>query len=291
MTVMIEEAGVPIKYHHHEVGSTGQSEIETRFMELAQAGDSVLKMKYIIKNLAKANNKSVTFMPKPIHNEAGNGMHFHQYLRNGDSPIFYDENGYENLHRKETYFDLSETAMYYIGGILKHGKALLAFTNPSTNSYKRLVPGFEAPTNLFFSLANRSAAIRIPKSATSAESKRIEFRPPDATCNPYLAMAAMLMAGLDGIRNKIDPTNPEFGFGPFDDNIFNWSDEQKQKLSPVPTSLEEALLALKEDNDFLCEGEVFSRELIDKWIETKMKDVDVFRRRPHPYEVELYYNV
>jgi glutamine synthetase len=208
-------------------------------------------------------------------------MHFHIQLRKEGNNIFY---------RKGRYADLSETALCFIGGILKHGRSLTAFTNPSTNSFKRLLPGFEAPVKLFFGLANRSAAIRIPKYATSESAKRIEFRTGDGTCNYYLAMSALLMAGLDGIKNRILP-DEENGFGPYDDNVFKWSEERQAGLTSVPGSLEEALEALKDDHNYLMEGGVFNRELINSWIEVKMKEVIAVRNRPHPFEMNLYYNL
>jgi glutamine synthetase len=223
---------------------------------------------------------TATFMPKPVYNEAGNGMHFHMMLTKNGKNIFWKEGGYA---------DLSEEAIQFMCGILKHGRSIAAFTNPSTNSYKRLLPGFEAPVKLFFGLANRSAAIRIPKYATDENSKRFEFRTGDATCNPYLAMSALLMAGLDGIKNKLNPN--DFNFGPFDDNIFAWSEEKKATLSSVPASLEEALQALKEDHEYLLAGDVFNVELIEAHINEKMKEVKAVNNRPHPYEMNLYYNV
>jgi len=280
MASRIEAMGVDVRYHHHEVGSTGQSEIEIGFNPLTQAGDIGTRIKYIIKMIAKKHGKTATFMPKPLFYEAGNGMHFHQVLRKGGENLFYD---------KEGYAELSQTALYYIGGILKHGRALLAFTNPSTNSYKRLVPGFEAPTQLFFGLANRSAAIRIPRYAKGPDQLRFEFRPPDGTCNLYLAMTAQLMAGLDGIRNKIDPVAN--GWGPIDENIEHASEEVRSKISRVPESLEEAMLALKEDYEFLLEGDVFTKDLIEAWIDYKMtKEFNQVRNRPHPHEMLLYYD-
>jgi glutamine synthetase len=238
-------------------------------------------IKDIIHNCALENELTATFMPKPIYQEAGSGMHFHIQLKKEGENIFFKEGNYA---------DLSDEALYFIGGILKHGRSLTAFTNPSTNSFKRLLPGFEAPVQLFFGLANRSAAIRIPKYATSKEMKRIEFRTGDGTCNYYLAMSALLMAGLDGIKNKIMPT-PENGYGPFDDNVFKWSEEQQAKLHSIPTSLEEALESLKEDYDYLLAGDVFNKELIDTWINEKMKEVVAVNNRPHPFEMNLYYSL
>jgi glutamine synthetase len=231
--------------------------------------------------VASQYGKAVTFMPKPIYGEAGNGMHFHQQIFEGDQNIFFDPSGYGNL---------SQMARYYIGGLLHHGAAVLALTNPSTNSYRRLVPGYEAPINAFYSLGNRSAAIRIPKYAKQAKTARFEFRPPDATSNPYLAMAAQLMAGIDGIIQKIDPT--EFGFGPIDEDIFSWTPERRASINPLPTSLNEALTALERDKDFLLAGGVFSHELIENWIEHKRLTEDQqVRARPHPYEMSLYFDI
>lgn len=281
MVQLIENIDCPVRYHHHEVGLSGQQEIETELVEFERITDKMMYIKDIIHNCALENDMTATFMPKPLYDEAGSGMHFHIQLRKNGENIFYKEGNYA---------DLSDEALYFIGGILKHGRSLTAFTNPSTNSFKRLLPGFEAPVKLFFGLANRSAAIRIPKYATSKEMKRIEFRTGDGTCNYYLAMSALLMAGLDGIKNKIMPT-PENGFGPFDDNVFAWSDEKQARLSSIPTSLEEALEALKEDYEYLLAGEVFNEDLIESWITEKMKEVVAVRNRPHPYEMNLYYSL
>ncbi|OPX28857.1 MAG: type I glutamate--ammonia ligase [Candidatus Cloacimonas sp. 4484_143] len=281
MVQLIENIDCPVRYHHHEVGLSGQQEIETELVEFERITDKMMYIKDIIHNCALENDMTATFMPKPLYDEAGSGMHFHIQLRKNGENLFYKEGNYA---------DLSDEALYFIGGILKHGRSLTAFTNPSTNSFKRLLPGFEAPVKLFFGLANRSAAIRIPKYATSKEMKRIEFRTGDGTCNYYLAMSALLMAGLDGIKNKIMPT-PENGFGPFDDNVFAWSDEKQARLSSIPTSLEEALEALKEDYEYLLAGEVFNEDLIESWITEKMKEVVAVRNRPHPYEMNLYYSL
>jgi len=281
MVKRIEESGIPVKYHHHEVGGPGQSEIEILSHPLLKAGDVTMLVKYIIKMVANNNKKTVTFMPKPLYNEAGSGMHIHMHLFKNKKPIFYDENGYAGL---------SELALNFIGGILKHGPALLAFTNPSTNSYKRLVPGFEAPVKAIFGLANRSAAIRIPKYANTPETKRFEFRPPDATCNIYLALSALLMAGIDGIKNKIDPEKE--GFGPYDVNVFQLPKSKLDKIKSLPTSLFEAAEALKKDHNFLLEGGIFSEQLIETWIDLKLRvEYDEVRNRPHPYEMSLYYDV
>jgi glutamine synthetase len=279
MVKMIEDIGCKVRYHHHEVGLSSQQEIETELTEFSDIKDKMMYIKDIVHNLALEYGLTATFMPKPLYDEAGNGMHFHIQLRKNGKNVFYEEG---------KYADLSDKALCFIGGILKHGRSLTAFTNPSTNSFKRLLPGFEAPVKLFFGLANRSAAIRIPKYATSEESKRIEFRTGDATCNYYLAMSALLMAGLDGIRNKIMPT-PENGYGPFDDNVFAWSEEEQKKLHSIPTSLEEALQALQEDHEYLLQGEVFNEELIQSFIKEKMKEVIAVNNRPHPFEMNLYY--
>lgn len=280
MSLHLQAMGVPVKYHHHEVGGPGQCEIETPLMGLLQAGDTTMIVKYVAKMTAHRHDQTATFMPKPLYGEAGSGMHFHQHLFKGDQNVFYDPEGYGLM---------SQTALYYIGGLLHHGPALLAFASPSTNSYRRLVPGFEAPVNAFFSLGNRSAAVRIPRYATQPDEVRIEFRPPDATCNVYLALAAQLLAGLDGIRQQIDPT--EAGFGPIDADIFSWTDEQRAQIQPLPASLKGALDALADDHDFLLTDEVFSEDLIEHWIAFKMdEEYYQVRNRPHPYEMELYFD-
>jgi glutamine synthetase len=281
MCLHLEAMGVPIKYHHHEVGGPGQVEIETPLMGLLESADATMKVKYVTKMTAAAHQQTVTFMPKPIFGEAGNGMHFHQMLLQDGRSLFYDAEGYAGL---------SQAALYYIGGLLSHGPALLAFTNPSTNSFRRLVPGYEAPVNLFFSVGNRSAAVRIPMYARNPAKQRIEFRPPDATCNVYLALAAQLMAGLDGIRHQIDPTAA--GFGPFDTNVFAWSEEERKKVNGLPASLGEALDALAADHDFLLAGGVMDPEFISDWIDYKMTHEHLeVRDRPHPYEMALYFDV
>lgn len=281
MVQHLERMGVPVKYHHHEVGGPGQCEIETPMMGLIQAGDATMIIKYVTKMAAHENGQTATFMPKPLFGEAGSGMHFHQHLFKDGVNVFYDPQGYGCL---------SQDALYYIGGLLKHGAALLAITNPSTNSYRRLVPGFEAPVNAFFSLGNRSAAVRIPKYATKPETARFEFRPPDATGNVYLMLAAQLMAGLDGIRNKIDPTAA--GFGPIDANIFSWNEEQRSRIQALPSSLNAALTALEGDHAFLTEGGVFSEEMLRQWVDYKRQaEYFAVRNRPHPYEMSLYFDV
>lgn len=281
MTLMLEELGMPIKYHHHEVGGPGQVELEVEAGKMRDMADKTYLLKYVVKNMAIQNGKSATFMPKPIFGEAGSGMHVHMWLYKDGKPLFYDKNGYSGL---------SQTALYFIGGLLKHSPALLGFTSPSTNSYKRLVPGYEAPVSICFATSNRSAVIRIPGYGNSPDSKRFEFRPSDATCNPYLAYSALLMAGLDGIINRIDPTKE--GFGPYDVNIFELADSDKEKIKSLPKNLEEAMYALKEDNEFLLRGGVFTKELIDIWIKNKLnmehKKISII---PHPAEFELYYDI
>lgn len=280
MTLELRSMGVPVKYHHHEVGGPGQCEIETPLMGLLQAGDATMIVKYVTKMTALRHGQTATFMPKPIYGEAGSGMHFHQHLFRGNENVFYDPDGYGLM---------SHTAMYYIGGLLHHGRALLGLTSPSTNSYRRLVPGYEAPVNAFFSIGNRSAAVRIPRYATQPDQARMEFRPPDATCNVYLTLAAQLLAGLDGVRREIDPA--EAGFGPIDADIFSWSDEKRADIKPLPASLREALEALQEDHDFLLVDGVFTEELLERWIAFKMQDEYYeVRNRPHPYEMALYFD-
>lgn len=276
----IVHAGIPVKYHHHEVGGPGQVEIEVGFDTLCKSADNGMTIKYFIKNTARQFNKTATLMPKPLYNEAGNGMHVHQMLRGPeDAAIFFEKGGYA---------DLSALAESYIAGLLIHAPSLLAFTNPSTNSYKRLVPGFEAPVRIFYSLGNRSSMVRVPKYAIKPDKKRCEFRTSDATCNMYFALAAMLMAGMDGIKRKLNPR--ELGLGPFEGNAFEV--ENEQSFRPLPTSLREALQALEEDHDYLLEGGVFNKHLIETWIKFKMdKEVTPVQRRPHPYEYNLYYDV
>jgi glutamine synthetase len=280
MTLVLESMGVEVKYHHHEVGGPGQCEIETPLMNMLRCGDTTQIVKYVAKMTAHRHQKTVTFMPKPLFGEAGNGMHFHQQLYKAGRNLFFDPKGYGRL---------SEMALLYIGGLLTHGAALLALTNPSTNSFSRLVPGYEAPVNAFFSLGNRSAAIRVPKYADRPETARFEFRPPDATCNVYLATAAQLMAGIDGIKRKIDPRKA--GFGPIDQNIFTWTEEQRKSIKPLPGSLREALDALEQDHAFLLEGEVFDVGQIEEWIKVKREEYYSVRNRPHPFEVAMYFDV
>ena len=280
MCIELENLGVEVKYHHHEVGGPGQCEIETPLSGILRAGDATQIIKYVIKNVAVRHGQTATFMPKPLFGEAGSGMHFHQMLRKAGRNVFYDRNGYGCL---------SQTALHYIGGILRHGPALLAITNPSTNSYRRLVPGFEAPISMFFSVGNRSAAIRVPKYADQEDTARFEFRPPDASCNIYLALAAQLMAGLDGIAKKIDPTAE--GFGPIDQNIFTWSEEQRKSIRSLPTSLVEACDALEMDHEFLLAGGVFDHDQLLDFINHLRADDASVRNRPHPFEVGRYFDV
>ncbi len=280
MVLKLEEHGVPVKYHHSEVGGPGQLEIELSFGGLVEMADRTMISKYIIKNEATKNEKTVTFMPKPFFGEAGNGMHVHLQLFKDKEPIFYDEYGYSQL---------SNTALYAIGGILKHSPALMAFTNPSTNSYKRLVPGYEAPVSICFATANRSSVIRIPGYAKEPMEKRFEFRPSDATCNPYLAYSALLMAMLDGIKNEINPTSE--GYGPYDVNIFDLPEEEKANIKGLPKSLEEAADALENDYKFLLEGGVFSLGIIKDQIKQIRKDASRVNITPHPVEYEMYYDL
>ena len=277
---LIEEQDIKVRYHHHEVGISAQEEIETELLAFPKICDDVMIMKDIIRKTALQYGLTATFMPKPVFGHAGNGMHFHIMLHKNGKNLFYKKGGYA---------DLSEEAIWFIGGILIHGRALVAFTNPSTNSFKRLLPGFEAPVKLFYGLANRSAAIRIPKYANTPETKRFEFRTGDGTCNPYLAMSAILLAGLDGIKKQIDPA--KYNLGPFDDNVFAWSEDKKAQLLSIPTDLKEAMQALKEDHQFLLEGDVFNEELIESHIELKLKENEAVSARPHPHEMLLYYNL
>jgi glutamine synthetase len=277
---ILEQIGVPVRYHHHEVGGPGQCEIEPMMGPMLKMGDAIMLIKYVVRMVADRRGKTATFMPKPLYGEAGSGLHFHQQLFKGKEPVFYDSKGYGGL---------SSTARSFIAGLLDHGSSLLAITNPSTNSFKRLVPGFEAPVNTFFSLGNRSAAIRVPKYAIEPDEKRFEFRPPDATCNGYLAMAAMLLAGIDGVKRALDPT--PMGFGPIDENIFKWTDAEREKIRALPDSLAVALRALASDFEYLLAGEVFPRDLIDVWLTRKHAEAREIQSRPHPHEFSMYYAV
>ncbi len=277
MVIELEKVGVQVEVHHHEVGTAGQCEIDLRFDTLTSMGDKYLKYKYVVKNVGKRNGKTVTFMPKPIFQDNGSGMHVHQSIWKEGKNVFYGPGGYA---------DLSETARYYIGGILKHTPALLGFCNPTTNSYRRLVPGYEAPINLIFSQRNRSAAVRIPAYSSSEKAKRIETRFPDPSCNGYLAFSALLMAGLDGIQNKISPPDP------IDKDLYDLAPEDKAQVKSTPGSLEDVLDALEADHDFLLKGDVFTKDVIETWIDYKRsEEVDAIRLRPHPHEFALYYDI
>ncbi len=272
---LLDKVGIGLKYHHHEVGGSGQHEIEVAFDEMGKMADKSILVKYFVKNFCFNHGKSPTFMPKPLFNEPGSGLHVHQFLSDDKGSIFYDKKGAANF---------SQIGLYYIGGLLKHAAALFAFTNPSTNSYKRLVPGFEAPVWGTYSVGNRTACIRIPGYQRVWQTQRLEFRPPDGTCNPYLCYAAMVMAGLDGVKNKIDP-------GPMvNENLELLPEKEREKIPLLPTSLTKALNALEEDYDFLLKGGVFTEELIRAWIELKRRDVEQIRVRPHPWEFYLYYD-
>ena len=283
VSMTLERLGVPVRYHHHEVGAPGQCEIEIELADLVSAADCVMLVKYVVKNIAKRYDRLATFMPKPVFGEAGNGMHVHQKLEKGGQNLFYDA-------KSSGYADLSETALHYIGGLLAHGRALTGLTNPSTNSFKRLIEGYEAPVNLFFSLGNRSAAIRVPRYAVSETDKRIEYRPPDFTGNAYVTLAAMLMAGLDGIESKIDVGARHFG--PFDVDVATRDEAFRQRITPVPRSLHDAFAALEKDHAFLLKGGVFAEPFIAHWIKTRLStDAREVAARPHPYEYSLYLDV
>ena len=280
MCLLMKQAGIEINYHHPEVAASGQFEIEPQLGQMSKMADATMLIKYIIHNTALKYGKSATFMPKPIHGEAGSGMHVHMLLLKDGQPVFSDDNGYANL---------SKTAHYFMGGLLKHISSLCALTNPSTNSFKRLVPGFEAPVTVGYATSNRSAVIRIPAYAKSPEKRRFELRNPDATCNPYFCYAAILMAGLDGVKNKIDPH--ENGWGPYDMNLYNLPADEKAKLKGLPTSLDAALDALEADHDYLTAGGVFPEELIANFIKTKRAECAQLATIPHPAEFDKYYNL
>ncbi|NOZ83948.1 MAG: type I glutamate--ammonia ligase [Epsilonproteobacteria bacterium] len=276
MVIELEKAGVIVEAHHHEVATAGQAEIDMRFAPLLQMADNTAKFKYIVKNVARRNGKTATFMPKPLYGDNGTGMHVHQSLWNDSTPLFAG-NGYAGV---------SDICLYYIGGILKHARALTAFTNPTTNSYKRLVPGFEAPVNLAYSSRNRSAAIRIPMYSSDPKTKRIEVRFPDPSANPYLAFSAMLLAGLDGILNKIDPAEP------MDKNIYDLPPEIARNLKHLPGSLEDSIASLENDYQFLLQGNVFSEDLIRTWIDYKKEnEIQLVNSVPNPVEFKLYYDI
>ena len=277
MILAMEAAGIEVEAHHHEVGTAGQSEIDLRFKPLTQMGDTLILYKYLVKNIARQHDLTATFMPKPLFDDNGSGMHVHQSIWKDGNTVMYDESGYANL---------SQTAKYYIGGLLKHGPALLALCAPTTNSFRRLVPGFEAPVNLAYSQRNRSAICRIPTYSPSPKAIRIEFRAPDPSCNPYLAFSAMLMAGLDGIQNQIDPGEP------MDKDLYDLPPEELAEIPRVPSSLSAVLDELEADHEFLLKGDVFTPDLIETWIGYKREnEADPVRIRPHPYEFSLYFDI
>jgi glutamine synthetase len=275
MILTMEELGVKIEKQHHEVATAGQAEIDYRFSPLVTAADWMMIYKYVVKNVAKKHGKTACFMPKPLFGDNGSGMHTHQSLWSKGKPLFAGKE----------YGGLSQMALYYTGGLLKHAKALCAICNPTTNSYKRLVPGYEAPVNLAYSARNRSAAVRIPTYSENPKAKRLEYRPPDPAANPYLCFAALVMAGLDGIQNKIKPGEP------LDKNIYELPPEELKKVPNVAGSLSEALDCLEKDHAFLLKGDVFTEDFIEMWISTKRKEHDAIRLRPHPYEFFMYYDV
>ncbi len=277
MALILVQLGIDVEVQHHEVGPAGQAEIDIRFDSLLRQADKLMLFKYVVKNVAWNAGKTATFMPKPIFEDNGSGMHTHQSLWKGGEPLFYDEKGYAGL---------SDMARWYIGGLLAHAPSVVAFSNPTTNSFKRLVPGYEAPVNLVYSQRNRSASVRIPLYSQSPKAKRLEFRVPDPSCNPYLAFSAMLMAGIDGIQNRIEPP------APVDKDLYDLPPEELAKVPQVPASLEDALDALEEDQAFLKAGGVFTDDLIDTWISYKRaNEVDQLRLRPHPFEFALYYDI
>ena len=273
----MKEVGIPVEVHHHEVGTAGQAEIDMRFDELLVMADKLMLYKYCVKSVARMNGLTATFMPKPLYGDNGSGMHVHSSLWKGGEPLFASELGYAGL---------SDMGRWYIGGLLKHAPAILAFAAPTTNSYKRLVPGYEAPVNLVYSQRNRSAACRIPLYSKSPKAKRVEFRCPDPSCNPYLAFAAILMAGLDGVLNKTEPPDP------VDKDLYDLPPEELAKVPQVPGSLEESLAALEADHEFLQAGGVFTDDLIETWVAYKRAhEIDPVRLRPHPWEFYLYYDI
>ena len=277
MILTLERLGVEIEIHHHEVGTAGQAEIDMRFDSLLHMADKLMLYKYVVKNVAWQAGKTATFMPKPVFQDNGSGMHTHQSLWKGGEPLFYDEAGYAGV---------SDVGRWYIGGLLTHAASLLAFAAPTTNSYKRLVPGYEAPVNLVYSQRNRSAAVRIPLYSQSPKAKRLEFRCPDPSCNPYLAFSAMLMAGLDGIQNRIEPPDP------MDKDLYDLPPEELAKVPTVPGSLDAVLEALEDDQAFLKAGGVFTDDLIETWVTYKRdNEIDAMRLRPHPWEFALYYDL
>ena len=276
ISLILQSVGIQVECHHHEVATSGQCEIDFRFSNLLNSADNLQMFKYIVRNTANAHGKSATFMPKPLYGDNGSGMHCHQSLWKDEQPLFGGDG----------YAGLSEIARFYIGGLLKHAPALIAFAAPTTNSYKRLVPGFEAPVNLAYSARNRSAAVRIPMFSQSPKAKRVEFRPPDPSCNPYITFAALLMAGLDGIQNRIDPGEP------LEKDIYDLSPEELKDVPSLPGSLDDSLKALEGDHEFLLKGDVFSSQLVERWISYKReKEINPLRMRPHPLEFSMYYDV
>ncbi|MCE9637020.1 MAG: type I glutamate--ammonia ligase [Planctomycetes bacterium] len=274
---VLGKLGVPVKYHHHECGERGQQEIETYFMDLLTAADTIVTTKYALFNLARKRDLAVTFMPKPMYQQAGSGMHLH---------LFLTRNGKNAFHKAGEYGNVNELGRFFIGGMLKHGPALAAFTNPSTNSYKRLVPGFEAPVALTYGMGNRASAVRIPGYVTNPQETRFEYRPPDATMNPYLCLTALLLAGIDGVVNKIDPTKE--GYGPFDRNM---SEDAAAAVKVLPRSLNQALDALDADHDFLMRGGLFTDGLLAQWSTVKRRETQSIATMPHPYEYKMYFNL
>jgi len=275
---ILKQFGVNVKYHHHEAGERGQQEIETYFTNLLPTGDNIVTAKYVLFNYARMKNLFITFMPKPMYQQAGNGMHLH---------LFLTKNGKNAFYKKGEYGNINELGRFFIGGMLKHGPALAAFTNPSTNSYKRLVPGFEAPVALTYGQGNRASAIRIPKYVTNPEETRFEYRPPDATANPYLCLVAMLLAGIDGVVNKIDPVKE--GFGPVDKDVSGGA--PADHIHFLPRNLAESLDALEADNGFLYRGGIFTDELLDQWVKLKQEEIKSIGTMPHPFEYKMYFNL
>lgn len=275
---LLSRFGINVKYHHHEVGERGQQEIETYFSDLLTTADNIVTAKYVLFNFARQKDLFITFMPKPMYQQAGNGMHLHLFLTKKGKNAFYKKGAYGNLNN---------LALNFIGGLLKHAPALSAFTNPSTNSYKRLVPGFEAPVALTYGQGNRASAIRIPKYISNPNEVRFEYRPPDATANPYLCLTAMLLAGIDGVVNKIDPVKE--GFGPYDKNFLD--DETKHKIHMLPRNLSDALDALEVDHEFLRRGNIFTDELLDQWVKIKTEEIQAIGTMPHPFEYKMYFNL
>jgi glutamine synthetase len=277
MVMTMMELGINIEAHHHEVATGGQGEIDMRFDSLTRMADNLMMYKYVVKNVARTYNKTATFMPKPLFEDNGSGMHVHQSLWKGDTNLFFSDADYAGL---------SDIGRHYIGGLLKHAPTVLAFAAPTVNSYRRLVPGYEAPINLVYSQRNRSACCRIPMYSPSPKAKRVEFRPPDPSCNGYLTFAALLMAGLDGVENRIDPGDP------IDKNLYDLPPAEAAAVKSVPGSLEDALAALEADHAFLLKGDVFTQDVLDVWISYKREnEIDPIRLRPHPYEFNLYYDI